>query len=69
MLTYVVSSHYFLHGLFLDSENWILENADKLCSVPGVIIQGRYDMTCPPAAAWGLHKVIEVGKCKTLLWI
>jgi proline iminopeptidase len=23
--------------------------------IPGYIVQGRYDMICPPATAWALH--------------
>ena len=29
---------------------------DLLRKVPGVIVQGRYDMICPPASAYKLHK-------------
>ena len=29
---------------------------DKIAHLPGIIIQGRYDMICPPKHAWLLHK-------------
>jgi len=28
----------------------------KMSNVPGTIVQGRYDMICPPATAWELHR-------------
>ena len=28
----------------------------KLADIPGVIVQGRYDMPCPARYAWALHK-------------
>ena len=27
---------------------------DKIAHIPGVIVQGRYDMICPPATAYAL---------------
>ena len=39
----------------LDRE-WILENVNKIKNIPGVIIQGRYDVVCPMQSAWDLHK-------------
>ena len=45
----------------------ILNNLDKLVDIPGVIVQGRYDMICPPAGAhalsegWDLGRLVMVG--------
>ena len=37
-------------------EGQLLRNARRLAGHPGVIVQGRYDMACPPITAWELHK-------------
>ncbi|MEI4195671.1 prolyl aminopeptidase [Roseovarius sp. E0-M6] len=52
-----LENHYFTHMGFLDEDGWILKNASKLRDVPGVIVQGRYDMICPPVSAWRLAQV------------
>jgi len=50
-----IECHYFMHQSFLQ-ENQILNNIDRLKDIPGVIIQGRYDVICPMESAWELHK-------------
>lgn len=50
--------HYCGNGLFLPSENHILENADRLAGIRCRIVQGRYDMACPPVSAWDLHRAL-----------
>jgi len=52
-----LENHYFTHGGFLDSDNHIIEKAERLADVGGAIVQGRYDMICPPEGAWRLSKV------------
>jgi proline iminopeptidase len=49
-----IENHYFHNGGFLRSDQAILANMDRLRQIPGVIVQGRYDMICPPRAAWRL---------------
>ena len=51
-----MEAHYFVNNIFLP-ENFILDNAEVLSDIPGVIIQGRYDMVCPVASASDLNKV------------
>ena len=51
-----IECHYFINGGFFESENWILENVDKIRHLPTVIVQGRYDVVCPMVSAWDLHK-------------
>ena len=51
-----IEAHYFVNNNFL-SENQLLDNADKLTEIPGIIIQGRYDMICPIEQAFELHHV------------
>lgn len=51
-----IENHYFYNNAFFDDDNWILNNAKKIQHIPGVIVQGRYDMPCPPVSAYELHK-------------
>ncbi len=48
-----MEAHFFVNRLFL-GEGQLLENAHRLKDVPGVIVQGRYDVVCPPASAHAL---------------
>ncbi len=50
-----IENHYFIHGGFF-SEGQLLENAHRLHGIPGVIVQGRYDMATPSKTAWDLHQ-------------
>ncbi len=47
--------HYFMNNSFLE-DNQILNNADRLRDIPGVIVHGRYDLVCPLEQAWALHR-------------
>lgn len=51
-----IESHYFVNGSFFPSENYLLENVDKIRHIPTWIVQGRYDIVCPMASAWDLHR-------------
>lgn len=52
-----LENHYFVNGGFLEEDDWILKHTSALDDVPGTIVQGRYDMICPPVSAWKLHEV------------
>ncbi len=49
-----LENHYFSHGAFLEKDGQILDQMDRIAHIPGHIVQGRYDMICPPQAAWSL---------------
>ena len=51
-----LENHYFRNAGFLDGDGHILSRMDRIANIPGVIVQGRYDMICPPAAAAELHR-------------
>lgn len=53
-----IESHYFVNGSFFPSDNYLLENADKIRHLPVVIVQGRYDVVCPMTSAWDLKKAL-----------
>ncbi len=52
-----IENHYFVNGGFFEVEGQLLRDAHKLKGIPGVIVHGRYDVVCPIANAWDLHKV------------
>ncbi|MBB05221.1 MAG: prolyl aminopeptidase [Pseudooceanicola sp.] len=49
-----LENHYFTNFGWLPEDEHILNNMDKIADIPGVIVQGRYDMICPPATAYTL---------------
>jgi proline iminopeptidase len=58
-----IEIHYLANNCFLD-DNYILKNANKL-TMPVYLIQGRYDMVCPPQTAYDLHKALPNSE---LIW-
>jgi len=50
-----IEAHYFVHDIFLP-EDFLLSNARRLKAIPGVIVQGRYDIVCPAISADDLHR-------------
>ena len=50
-----IENHYFYNRGFLGSDNYIINNVEKINNIPGIIIQGRYDMVCPPNSASRLN--------------
>eukprot|EP01125_Pyxidicula_operculata_P000522 TRINITY_DN10533_c0_g1_i1.p1 TRINITY_DN10533_c0_g1~~TRINITY_DN10533_c0_g1_i1.p1 ORF type:complete len:334 (+),score=75.43 TRINITY_DN10533_c0_g1_i1:3-1004(+) len=51
-----IECHYFVNGGFFERDGQLLEDAHKIKDIPGVIVQGRYDVVCPATSAWDLHK-------------
>lgn len=58
-----IFAHYCVNNFFLPN-NYILENAYKL-TMPVWIVQGRYDMDCPPITAYTLEKKLPDSK---IIW-
>jgi len=54
--TYYISNKCFL------PENYIMKNVSKIKNLPVSIINGRYDMICPPITAYRLHKALPKSK-------
>ncbi len=50
-----IESHYFVNRAFLEPGQ-LLRHANRLANIPGVIVQGRYDVICPLRSAWALHR-------------
>lgn len=47
--------HYFYNNMFGKGDNYILDNIDKIRNIPTFIVNGRYDVICPPYTARELH--------------
>jgi proline iminopeptidase len=50
-----LESHYFATQR-LSPDDALLQGAGNLSGIPGIIVQGRYDMICPPVSAYELHR-------------
>ncbi len=51
-----IECHYFINKGFFETDDYLLANAGRLKSIPGTIIQGRYDVVTPMETAWALHR-------------
>ena len=49
-----LENHYFNNKGWLESDGWILQNRQLIEHIPTTIVQGRYDMICPPRSAYML---------------
>lgn len=58
-----IETHYMSNGCFMPDEH-ILKNAHVL-QMPVYMVQGRYDMVCPPVTAYELSKVLPAAE---LIW-
>jgi proline iminopeptidase len=50
-----IEAHYFVNRLFMP-EGQLLRDAQRLGGIPGVIVQGRYDVVCPIESADALAR-------------
>ena len=50
-----IENHYFMHDGWLE-DGQLIRDAGRLAGIPGVIIQGRYDVCTPARTAWELHR-------------
>ncbi|HAJ70464.1 MAG TPA: prolyl aminopeptidase [Methylophilaceae bacterium] len=78
-----VQIHYIKHQCFIADRDLLGEAKVKLSHIPTTIVQGRYDMVCPPITAWELsqsmphakfvlvpdagHSAMESGTCRALV--
>jgi proline iminopeptidase len=51
-----IECHYFMNNAFFSSDNYLIENVERIRQIPAVIVQGRYDVVCPITSAWDLHR-------------
>jgi proline iminopeptidase len=58
-----VECHYHAHHLWLKDMQYLEpEQLEKIKHIPCAIVNGRYDLICPPNAAWWLHKALPKSK-------
>lgn len=50
-----LEAHYMQHGAFMEDDA-LIRNIHKIRHLPAVIVQGRYDVICPPVSAYRLHQ-------------
>jgi proline iminopeptidase len=53
-----IETHYFVHGGFFKYDGQLIKEATILeeHSIPGIVVQGRYDMVCPMKSAYELKQ-------------
>ena len=51
-----IENHYFVNGGFFEVEEQLVRDVGRIRDIPGVIVHGLYDVVCPIAIAWDLHK-------------
>lgn len=57
----LIENHYMANGCFFE-QGQLLRDASKIKDIPTVLINGRYDMICPPFNAHRLHKKLNNSK-------
>jgi len=57
-----VQIHYIQNHCFIGKRDLLTETKTKLAHIPTQIIQGRYDMVCPPITAWELSHAMPHAK-------
>ena len=50
-----VITHYFINGAWLE-DGVLLKNAARLAGIPGILLQGRFDIEAPLVTAWELSR-------------
>ena len=64
-----IEAHYFAHGTFVP-EGWPWADLDRIRNLACTIVQGRYDIVCPPvtadalARAWPEARYVVVPGCR-----
>lgn len=58
---YLIYLHYAVNSSFIE-EGQLLENLTKIQDIPVTIVNGRYDITCPPYYAYLLHEKLPGSK-------
>ena len=61
-----IENNYLSNDGFLEFDGQILAHMDRIAHIPGVIVQGRYDMICPPQRAWELSQNWPAGELQII---
>ena len=60
----LIEIYYTKNGCFLE-EGQLMRDIERIQNIPTLIVNGRYDMICPPYTAYRLHK--EMTKSKLII--
>jgi proline iminopeptidase len=60
-----MEAHYFANDCFM-APNQLVDEAGKLACVPGIMVQGRYDLLCPPATSQALAAQWPAGEVRVV---
>ena len=58
-----MEAHYFQNDCFMQP-NQLLAEAGQLAGIPGIIVQGRYDLLCPPATSHALAAAVAASEVR-----
>ena len=61
-----LENHYFMNKGFMKVDGQILANMGRISHIPGAIVQGRYDMICPPVSAWKINELWAAGELRMI---
>lgn len=61
----ILTWHYMRHDFFL-AHGALLDGAGRLAGIPGIIVQGRYDLLCPPRTAEALARRWPAGELRLI---
>ena len=50
-----LEAHYMRNHAFL-ADKQLIQNVERIRHLPAIIVQGRYDVVCPPRTAWALSR-------------
>ena len=59
-----IEAHYFANRGWFDRDDLIMAEMPRIADVPGVMVQGRYDMICPPHTAVALDEAWPAGRLR-----
>jgi len=57
----LIENYYMANGCFF-ADNQLMNEIDKLEDIPLIMINGRYDMICPPITAYKIHSRLPKSK-------
>jgi proline iminopeptidase len=58
-----MEAHYFQNDCFMTPDQ-LMNEAEKLAGIPGIMVQSRYDLLCPPATSHRLAAVWPRGEVR-----
>jgi proline iminopeptidase len=61
-----IECHYFINNCFFETDNYLIENVDRIRHIPAVIVHGRYDIVCAFMNAWDLHRAWPEAKLEII---